>query len=392
MTPDRLKVLLVDDDEEDYFLTNDLISDITNCQIDLEWVSNYDTALQKMGSQAHDAYLLDYSLGARTGIELLSEAINLSVDAPKIMLTGLGSETLAVEAMRTGAADYIPKSVLTVESLSRVLINAVEKYRLRKAFEEKHQLLEHTNEKLAHRTEEIRRFYHNVSHELKTPLTAVNEFVSIVLDGLAGPVGKQQQEYLLIAKESCEQLAFRLNDLLDVTRLDTGKLRLTPDHAPISSTVENVLISLSLQAKDKGIQLDHEIQPGLDDIYIDHKRINQVLTNLLNNALKFTDRGGQVHVNLHEAPNNKEYIRISVEDTGRGIESEKLKRIFDRLYQINSDRGVNQEGLGLGLHISREIVRLHGGEMSVESTPGEGSIFSFTIPKAVKIDTSENTR
>ena len=389
MKLDQLKVLLVEDDEEDYILTQDLVSDIKNYDIEMQWVSDYDTALQLMNCGTHDAYLLDYSLGARTGLELLNEAKKRGVDAPKIMLTGLGSETLAVEAMRTGAADYIPKSVLTVESLNRILVNSVEKYRLRKAFEEKHQLLERTNEELGHRNEEIRRFYHNVSHELKTPLTAVKEFVSIVLDGLAGPLGEQQQEYLLIAKEGCDQLVFRLNDLLDSTRLDTGKLRLSPHHGSISTTVENAVISLSLQARDKGIQLYKQIQPDLEDINIDHNRINQVLTNLLNNALKFTDKDGHVHVFVSEDLHDKEYLRISVKDTGKGIEPEKLRRIFDRLYQINRDDNVCQEGLGLGLHISREIVRLHGGDMSVESTLGQGSIFSFNIPKDV--DKSRNT-
>lgn len=388
MILDHLSVLLVEDDEEDYILTHDLVSDIDNCQIDLQWVSSYEAALQLMERRIHDAYLLDYSLGAKTGIELLNEAMERGVDAPKIMLTGLGSETLAVEAMRTGAADYIPKSVLTVESLNRVLLNAVEKYRLRKAFEEKHQLLERTNEQLAHRNEEIQRFYHHVSHELKTPLTAVKEFISIVLDGIAGPLKEEQQDYLLIAKESCDQLVFRLNDLLDATRLDTGKLRLAPCLKSIADTVENAVKSLSLQARDKGIRLSKKIQPGLDDINIDHARINQVLTNLLSNALKFTEQAGDIDVAVSEESGGDKYIRITVSDTGKGIEPEKLRRIFDRLYQINNNEGEHQEGLGLGLHISREIVRLHGGDISVESVPGQGSKFSFTIPKDMDLHTS----
>ena len=380
MLPQPLKILLVDDDESDYFITRTLLDEIASFQFELDWESQYETALAAVTSNTHHVYLFDYRLGGHTGLELLHHAIEQGVTAPIVMLTGLGSETIAVETMRSGAADYIPKGTLSRDALERIITNCVEKHILRVAVEEKRLALEKSNRELLRRNEEIKNFYHTVSHELKTPLTAVREFVAIILEGLTGPLNDQQQEYLLIAKEGCDQMNFRLNDLLDATRLDTGKLRINPRLTSIVPLLTQSVASMALNAKNSGIHLQHEIPPGLSEALIDEQRINQVVTNLISNALKFTDRGGHVIVKASDDAQSHEYIRVSVSDTGRGIEQENVERIFDRLYQVRDEHNMLAEGLGLGLHISREIVRLHGGELTVESKPGVGSIFSINLP------------
>ncbi len=383
MLPKPLKILLVDDDEDDAFLTRTLLTEIESFQFELDWESKYECALAAVASNAHHIYLFDYRLGGHTGLELLRHAIEQGVTAPIVMLTGLGSETIAVETMRSGAADYIPKGTLSRDALERIITNCVEKHTLRVTIEQKRLALEKSNRALLRRNEEIKNFYHTVSHELKTPLTAVREFVAIILEGLTGPLSDQQKEYLLIAKEACDQMAFRLNDLLDATRLDTGKLRINPRPTSIVPVLNQAVTSMALKAKKSGIHLEHEIQSDLHEALIDEQRINQVVTNLISNALKFTGEGGHVKVKAFHDAQCREYIQVSVTDTGRGIEQENLERIFDRLYQVRDEHNMLAEGLGLGLHISREIVRLHGGELSVESQLGEGSVFSLNLPTSL---------
>jgi PAS domain S-box-containing protein len=241
--------------------------------------------------------------------------------------------------------------------------------------------MELTNQALTRKHREQQDFYHTVSHELKTPLTSNREFISIILDGLAGPLTSEQREYLNLAREGCDQIKFCLNDLLDATRLETGKLDVTPAPTRAEELVRKALGSMEPAMQAKGITLRAEVQPGLPEMPLDERRINQVLLNLLSNALKFTPAGGTVVVRAGEDPRQPGWVQMAVSDTGRGIPPEHLTRIFERLYQVRESDTSTEGGLGLGLFIAREIVRLHGGSLWVESEVGRGSTFQFTLPQ-----------
>jgi PAS domain S-box-containing protein len=240
---------------------------------------------------------------------------------------------------------------------------------------------------------EIRGFYHTPSHELKTPLTSAREFVSIVMDGLAGPLNETQLEYLGIAKESCDQLRLYINDMLDVTRLETGKLSLDFQSGPLAPQVEAVVKMLTPAAMGKGISLSCDSQPDLPAVSFDKYRIVQLLTNLITNAIKFTPAGGQIRVSVSEASADPECLQVAVRDTGRGIPKDQLDLIFSRRYQAHRDDAMaeSRSGLGLGLYICQELVQLHGGRISVESELGQGSTFTFTIPKPCPLEQILNT-
>ncbi len=240
--------------------------------------------------------------------------------------------------------------------------------------------LERSNADLRHKNEEIQNFYHTLSHELKTPLTSAREFIAIVLDGLAGELNDTQKEYLRISMESCNQLRVCINDLLDATRLETGKLSVELKPVSPGSLVERVVKALRPAAMGKRIELSCEVEPGLPTVDLDESRITQVITNLLNNALKFTEPGGHIAARVSASPEQGDAVEVSVSDSGRGIPEEQLGRIFDRLYQVKSGDASTEQGVGLGLYICRELVRLHGGDISVESKVGTGSKFTFTLP------------
>lgn len=240
--------------------------------------------------------------------------------------------------------------------------------------------LEENNKVLVRQNQEIQNFYHTVSHELKTPLTATREFVSIVLDGLAGPVNDTQREYLNIAKESCNRLGVCINDLMDATRLETGKLTLDIKARSLDTLVRESVTVMSPVAARKQISLRGKTQPDLPAFSFDKNRLMQVLGNLVNNALKFTPEGGAVTITAGDATEEPGYFKICVQDTGPGIPAGDLENIFERLYQVDTPQQSSQQGIGLGLYICRELVESHGGKIWVESELGKGSTFCFIIP------------
>ncbi len=244
-----------------------------------------------------------------------------------------------------------------------------------------HDRLQASNQRLMKRCEEIQYFYHTLSHELKTPLTSAREFVSIVIDGLAGELNPTQLDYLRMAKDSCTDLAVYINDLLDATRLETGKLHIELKTASLAAIVRRALAIVEPVAKAKNIHLREDLDTHLADVTVDESRIMQILTNLLNNALKFTPAGGEIGVKLQEVPKSPETVRVSVRDNGCGIAKAQIRNLFHRFYQVKNGSATPSKGVGLGLYLCREMVLLHGGKIWVESVLGKGSTFSFTIPK-----------
>ena len=223
-------------------------------------------------------------------------------------------------------------------------------------------------------------FFSNVSHELRTPLTAVYQFVTIVLDGLAGKVTPEQKEYLEIAMRNVKQLQAMVGDLLEAARAENGKLAIYPRGVSLSLSVEETLNTFSANARQKGVQLRHKLPRDLPLLYVDPRRLKQILTNLIDNALKFTQKDGDITVRAGLFAEDRDFIHVSVTDTGCGLSPSDAERIFNRLYQVDNSSDANRNGLGLGLHITRELVARHGGRIWAEGKVGEGATFHFIMP------------
>lgn len=212
------------------------------------------------------------------------------------------------------------------------------------------------------------------SHELRTPVTSLQLSVDLLQEGTLGPLTPEQQEVIRCQKEDLQRLDRMMRDLLDITRLETGA---TPPRFEIVSAaqlVQNAVEAIEPQAKAKNLKLNVEVSPPLPQLRADPAQINRVLLNLLNNAVRFTAEGGQIHVKAYAADGK---VFFSVKDTGIGIPPEYLPRIFERFVQVP---GVARSGAGLGLSIAQTIVKAHGGQITVESTPGKGSTFTFYLP------------
>jgi nitrogen-specific signal transduction histidine kinase len=223
-------------------------------------------------------------------------------------------------------------------------------------------------------------FLSHVSHELRTPLTCIHQFVTLLLDGIAGSISSEQREHLSTVLKSVNQLRNMIGDLLEATRAESRKLRVDPRCVALDSVVEQAVSMLWATAKEKGIGLEMAVDSRIPLVLADPDRILQVLINLIDNAIKFTPSHGSVMVKACMVDADPGFVYVSVSDTGRGISPEARALIFERMYQDPNATDNSRKGLGLGLYIARELVRLHGGRIWVESQPGHGSAFSFTLP------------
>jgi two-component system phosphate regulon sensor histidine kinase PhoR len=229
------------------------------------------------------------------------------------------------------------------------------------------------------RLEEIRKdFVANVSHELRTPISSIKGYAETLLDGKADNE-KTVQEFLGIIYQDSNRLANLIDDLLDLSKIESGKMKMEIeplDLLPIATRCCNVL---EKSAKDKSIAVTLNIPPNVPHVKGDEKRLAQVFLNLLDNAIKYTSAGGTVALS---ASLKDKMVQVDVSDTGIGIADKDLPRIFERFYRVDKARSRELGGTGLGLSIVKHIVQAHNGQVWVQSTPGKGSIFSFTIPVA----------
>jgi NtrC-family two-component system sensor histidine kinase KinB len=214
-----------------------------------------------------------------------------------------------------------------------------------------------------------------VSHELKTPLTSVQMAIHLLLEEVVGPLNPKQIELLLAARQDCDRLLAMVNDLLDLTRIEQGRVRLDLEPVAPADLIGQTVERFRSRAHDAGLTLDAEVAFGLPPVLVDRERIEHVFDNLIGNALAHTERGGKIHLS---AAANGATVRFAVSDTGEGIPAEHLPRIFERFYRVPGARV--PEGAGLGLAITREIIAAHGGQIDVTSRPGEGTTFQFTLP------------
>lgn len=221
-------------------------------------------------------------------------------------------------------------------------------------------------------------FVANVTHELRTPLVAIQKSISLLLTKTAGEISSTQEEFLALADRNLKKLSRLIDDLLDLAKLEAGRMQVKPASTPIGSVIKDAAVSFDAWANTKSIKIEERVQEGLPNVNIDAQRVGQVLNNLIGNAIKFTPHGGSIIVEA--TSKDSEEIEVSVQDNGPGIPKEDLDKVFDRFYQTGVRNLTDISGTGVGLSIVKEIVGLHGGKVWVESEKQQGAKFIFTLP------------
>ncbi|HBA88994.1 MAG TPA: PAS domain-containing sensor histidine kinase [Geobacter sp.] len=230
------------------------------------------------------------------------------------------------------------------------------------------------------RVERIRRdFVANVSHELRTPVTVIKGYAETLLSGALADDPKRSERFLGIIQNHADRLSNLVRDLLALSELESGEVGLQIQSIHVEAAVKHALLLVAQRSEEKGITLEYAGATGALCVSADDRKLEQVLINLLENAVKYSGHGGKVTV---EAEEEGDMVKISVRDSGIGIPVKDLPRLFERFYRVDEARSRDQGGTGLGLSIVKHIVQAHGGRVSVESAPGVGSVFCFTLPKA----------
>jgi protein-histidine pros-kinase len=233
-------------------------------------------------------------------------------------------------------------------------------------------------------------FLANMSHELRTPLNGVIGFAELMHDGKAGPVSRDQKEYLGDILASSRHLLQLINDMLDLAKLETGTIELRPEPVDVARIVGEVGDALRPLASERHVHMDVEIEAGLTEITVDPGKLKQVLQNYLSNALKFSHDKGRVTVRVR-AENDRAF-RLEVEDEGIGIKPEDLGRLFVEFQQLDGGTAKQYPGTGLGLALTKRLVESQGGEVGVRSEPGRGSVFFAVLPRVVRVDDAQAKR
>jgi len=308
-------------------------------------------------------------------LELLKQT---GLDIPFIFVSGTMGEDTAVAAMKAGAHDYVMKGNLKrlAPAVERELREA-EGRRERKRLEEEVRHKQRLEDILRFKSE----FIANMSHELRTPLNSIIGFSELLEDQLAGPLTDKQRGYIHNVWTSGKHLLDLINDILDLSKVEAGKIELHMETFSLREALGAALTMVRPQAAKKRISLQSEIVAETT-VTADPLRLKQIVYNVLSNAIKFTPEGGQVTVAARTVQGV--FVEIAVTDTGIGIRAEDVPKLFREFSQVGGEHTRGQQGTGLGLALSKRLVELHGGQMWVQSEgENRGSTFTFTLPISV---------
>jgi signal transduction histidine kinase len=371
-----IHVLLVDDDEDELVITRGLLGEIEGERFEIDWAPEFNQALEALDRKCYDVCLCDYRLGANNGVEFIRQAVDRGCRAPIILLTSQGDHAVDLAAMRAGASDYLNKSHLTADVLERSIRYSIQQ---RRSEDQRIHLLQEQaargEAEAANRAKD--EFLATLSHELRTPLNAILGWVQLMR------MGSLDEETMRQAVETIERNAKAqaqlIEDLLDVTRIVSGKIRLHSVPVKLDAIIAAALDAVRPAAENKSIQLTAELQGDCPMVLGDPTRLQQVVWNLLTNAIKFTPSRGDIDVTLR--CEDGEHAVISITDSGQGIDPAFLPHVFERFRQADASTTRPHSGLGLGLAIVRNLVELHGGHVCADSPgKGQGSTFTITLP------------
>jgi len=395
----NIKILLIDDDEEDFILTNDVVKEIRNRRYQLDWSSTYEEGKKKIFEQQHGIYLIDYRLGNSLGLALIRESIAEGIDAPFVLLTGVKDSQIDEEAEIAGASDYLVKGELTPEILDRSIRYCIAQANMLKQVKQLNigleQRVEQRTEALATAIDELAksqrdlqtalarekelnelksRFVTTASHEFRTPLATILSSTSLIARYDKIEDAEKRLKHINRIKSSISNLTEILNDFLSLGKLEEGLVRNNPVEFEIVSFAQTIVDELkNITKEDQQIVLSHNGENAT--VWLDKQLLKNVVINLLSNAIKYSPAGRNIEF---KTSISKKLFLITIIDKGIGIPEEDQKHLFERFFRAKNS--TNIQGTGLGLNIVKKYVNLMNGEVSFSSSINEGTTFTVKIP------------
>jgi signal transduction histidine kinase len=358
------RLLVVDDD-------NDFRSLVKSTLIEegyiVDDVSNGEAAVEAVKKQQYEIALLDIKMPGMDGVQTLKVLRQESPLTDYIMITGFQDITLAIECIKLGAKEYLNKPIDAVDLTQR--IRSMLRARL-------------AEQRLKQREKE---FSSRLLHEIRNPLTTVKSGVGFLLKEMAGPLTDQQSEVLKHISSNLEKLVALVNDMIDLSKFESGNVMLELMPTNLDELIPHVCERLGHQAKAKKLSMSINVQPNIPTLQLDTEKIDQIVTNLIDNAIKYTDEGGSISVSVATVKkelNGKvgEFAEVAIADTGAGISQEELPYVFDKYKEVLTGKTSKKKTTGLGLAICRSIAEAHKGMLTVESVAGKGSTFRILLP------------
>jgi len=316
----------------------------------------------------HDLVLVDLKMPEMDGMEVTRRIRALDPNIVAIIITGYATIESAVAVMKEGAYDYLPKP-FTPDELLIVVRRGLEKRRLdreSRALREEKEAME-------------RNFITMVTHQLRSPLAAIYQYLEVLLSDLGGELGDMQREMIERARERLEGLLDLINDWLDMSRIRAGEIVDRLRAVALGTCVDAALAGLELSARERGVSVSTAIPPELPEVMVDPESFREALSNVISNAVKYNREGGQIWIRAMERDG---WVVVEVEDTGYGIREAEIPFIFEQFYRSKAGEIRRQQGTGLGLSIIRKILQAHGGKVEVRSELGKGTTFSLFVNKA----------
>jgi len=389
-----IRVLLIDDDPEDYLITKGLFGELPGHRFALDWVDGYDLGLSAITAGSHDIYLLDYRLGSRNGLELLEAARVVNATAAIILLTGQGQYDIDRRAIEAGAADYLEKERLDPILLERAIRHAL----LQKNYEST------LNAKVTERTADLKKLNETLEREalerkkadaaLREADRRKDEFLGVLVHELRNPLAPIRNAITImrlkrdtpdvvdratkIIERQVVHMVRLIDELMDISRINRDKLRLTTEPIRLSEAIAVAVEMSQPQIDNAGLALEILQDPNDVVITADRLRLAQVFTNLMNNAAKYTEPGGTVTLTSRVG---RDEVVIAIRDTGIGIPADQMPYVSELFTQIDRTLNRSQNGLGIGLAVAHRLVAMHSGALEAHSDGlGHGATFTVRLP------------
>jgi signal transduction histidine kinase len=385
MTPsaasDRpIRVLLIDDDEDDYLLTRDLIAEIPGGRYTLDWESDFDKALETICRNEFDVYLIDFRLGAKTGLDLLKEKQARNCTGPVILLTGDGQSDIDRAAEEAGADDFLEKSRLDSVLLERCIRYALRqqthKEELERKVAERTAELAAANARLVEADRRKDEFLATMAHELRNPLAPIRNALELMKLAAKNPAALERPRQ--VVERQTAHMVRLIDDLLDASRITRNILRINLEPIDLREPLKVAIETSEPHILDSGLELKVDVPDDPLIINGDLIRLCQLFTNLLTNSAKYTDRGGRIELHVVKSCSS---VVVRVKDSGIGIAPEKLPELFNLFVQVQTTIDRSRGGMGIGLSLVKRLAEMHGGTVTGHSDGvGQGSEFVVTLP------------